>query len=74
MVLMRRFDVAEAVRVVAEHRPPSLDQPAAFLRDRGLSRRKLPERLVVLPELPLGHTGKVCLPTVTRSAAMAGEA
>lgn len=48
---------------------PSLGQLTAFLRDRGLSRRKLPEHLVVLPELPLGRTGKVCLPTVTRLAA-----
>ncbi|WP_033439837.1 ANL family adenylate-forming protein [Saccharothrix sp. NRRL B-16314] len=49
--------------------PPSLGQLTAFLSDRGVSRRKLPERLLVLPELPLGRTGKVCLPTVTRLAA-----
>ncbi|MER5262541.1 fatty acid--CoA ligase family protein [Actinosynnema sp. NPDC002837] len=48
---------------------PSLGQLTAFLLDRGLSRRKLPERLVVVPELPLGRTGKVCLATVTRLAA-----
>jgi acyl-CoA synthetase (AMP-forming)/AMP-acid ligase II len=57
------------VTVRPGHRAPSLDQLTAFLRERGLSRRKLPEHLVVLPELPLGRTGKVCLPTVTRLAA-----
>ncbi|TQM77964.1 acyl-CoA synthetase (AMP-forming)/AMP-acid ligase II [Saccharothrix saharensis] len=57
------------VAVRPGHRAPSLDQLTAFLRERGLSRRKLPEHLVVLPELPLGRTGKVCLPTVTRLAA-----
>ncbi|MEV8442005.1 fatty acid--CoA ligase family protein [Actinosynnema sp. NPDC051121] len=57
------------VAVRPGHRPPSLDQLTAFLQGRGLSRRKLPERLVVLPELPLGRTGKVCLPTVIRLAA-----
>ncbi|WP_158841460.1 class I adenylate-forming enzyme family protein [Saccharothrix deserti] len=51
------------------HRPLSLVQLTAFLKERGVSRRKLPERLVVLPELPLGRTGKVCLRTVTRLAA-----
>ena len=56
------------VAVHPGHRPPSLDQLTAFLRSHGLSRRKLPEHLVVLPELPLGRTGKVCLPTVTRLA------
>ncbi|WP_447008224.1 class I adenylate-forming enzyme family protein [Saccharothrix isguenensis] len=49
--------------------PPSLGQLTAFLSGRGVSRRKLPEHLLVLPELPLGRTGKVCLPTVTRLAA-----
>ncbi|ONI86791.1 AMP-dependent synthetase [Saccharothrix sp. ALI-22-I] len=52
-----------------DHHPPSLGQLTTFLTERGISRRKLPERLVVLPELPLGRTGKVCLRTVTRLAA-----
>ena len=33
-------------------------------RERGLERRKLPERLVLLEELPLGPTGKVCRRTL----------
>ncbi|WHT22865.1 class I adenylate-forming enzyme family protein [Crossiella sp. CA-258035] len=37
--------------------------------ERGLERRKLPELLVVLPELPLGPTGKVCRHTLTALAA-----
>lgn len=32
--------------------------------ERGLERRKLPERLVVLAELPVGPTGKVCRRTL----------
>lgn len=40
---------------------PTLAELTAFLAgDRGLEPRKLPEHLVVLPELPLGPTGKVC--------------
>lgn len=42
----------------------------AFLeRERGLERRKLPEFLLRLPELPLAPTGKVCRRTVTAMAA-----
>jgi hypothetical protein len=37
-------------------------------RDRGLERRKLPEFLLTLPELPLAPTGKVCRRTVTALA------
>lgn len=37
-------------------------------RDRGLERRKLPEFLLRLPELPLAGTGKVCRSTVTALA------
>ncbi|GAA3359480.1 class I adenylate-forming enzyme family protein [Saccharopolyspora gregorii] len=41
----------------------------AFLEEeRGLEHRKLPEFLVVLPELPLAPTGKVCRRTVTALA------
>ncbi|MBB5802358.1 acyl-CoA synthetase (AMP-forming)/AMP-acid ligase II [Saccharothrix ecbatanensis] len=56
------------VAVRPDGRPPSLGQLTEFLSERGVSRRKLPEHLLVLPELPLGRTGKVCLPTVTRLA------
>lgn len=46
--------------------------PAALItylrEERGLDRRKLPERFLTLPELPLGPTGKVCAATLTRLA------
>ncbi|MDP8970674.1 MAG: acyl--CoA ligase [Actinomycetota bacterium] len=49
----------------------TLADVCAFLRDeRGLEPRKLPEALVVLPELPLGPTGKVCRQTLSRLAAV----
>ena len=49
---------------------PSPAALTAYLRDeRGLEPRKLPERFVVLPELPLGPTGKVCAATLARIAA-----
>lgn len=47
----------------------TLTQLNAFLeRDRGLERRKLPELLLTLSELPLGPTDKVCRQTLTRLA------
>ncbi|MFC3522118.1 class I adenylate-forming enzyme family protein [Streptomonospora nanhaiensis] len=49
--------------------PLTLAGLAAFLEDRGLERAKLPERLLLLDELPLGATGKVCLPTLAALAA-----
>ncbi|MFL6126784.1 class I adenylate-forming enzyme family protein [Actinophytocola sp.] len=49
---------------------PTLAELTAFLEhDRGLERGKLPELLVVLPEFPLGATGKLCRHTLTRLAA-----
>lgn len=49
---------------------PTLRELVAFLRqERGLDTRKLPEHLLVLPELPIGPTGKVCTATLTRVAA-----
>lgn len=51
---------------------PTLAELAAFLRrDRGLDTHKLPEHVLVLPELPLGPTGKVCTATLTGIAAEA---
>ncbi|MER7399317.1 class I adenylate-forming enzyme family protein [Streptomyces sp. NPDC000151] len=50
---------------------PTLTLPdlTAFLeRERGLERRKLPELLLRLPEMPLGPTGKVCRRTLTAMA------
>ncbi|WP_349253341.1 class I adenylate-forming enzyme family protein [Saccharopolyspora erythraea] len=47
----------------------SLSEITAFLeQERGLERRKLPEFLVRLPELPLAPTGKVCRRTTTSIA------
>ncbi|MGH3924120.1 MAG: long-chain fatty acid--CoA ligase, partial [Pseudonocardiaceae bacterium] len=49
--------------------PLTLTQLNAFLeRERGLERRKLPELLLTLPELPLGPTDKVCRQTLTQLA------
>lgn len=49
----------------------ALSEVNAFLRhERGLEPRKLPEALVVLPELPLGATGKVCRQTLTGLVAL----
>lgn len=47
---------------------PQLGELTGFLTSRGLEPWKLPERLMVLPELPLGATGKVCLHTLSRLA------
>jgi acyl-CoA synthetase (AMP-forming)/AMP-acid ligase II len=49
--------------------PPSPATMLAFLRERGLDKRQLPERFLVLPELPLGPTGKVCASTLAHIAA-----
>jgi len=49
--------------------PLTLTEINTFLeRERGLERKKLPELLVALPELPLGPAGKVCRQTLTRLA------
>ncbi|WP_433213078.1 class I adenylate-forming enzyme family protein [Microtetraspora malaysiensis] len=50
--------------------PPTPAQLTAYLRDeRGLEPRELPEHYLVLPELPLGPTGKVCAATLAGMAA-----
>ncbi|GGU92683.1 AMP-dependent synthetase [Actinomadura cremea] len=49
--------------------PPSPADMLDHLRERGLDKRRLPERFLVLPELPLGPTGKVCAATLARLAA-----
>ncbi len=49
--------------------PLTLTELNAFLeRECGLERRKLPELLLALPELPLGPTDKVCRQTLIRLA------
>ncbi|WP_233224079.1 class I adenylate-forming enzyme family protein [Amycolatopsis sp. CA-128772] len=51
------------------HPPPGLAELAGYLRTRhDLEPVKLPERLLVLPRLPLGPTGKVSRTTLTRLA------
>jgi acyl-CoA synthetase (AMP-forming)/AMP-acid ligase II len=48
---------------------PTLSDLTAHLGDRGLARRKHPERLLVLQEMPLGPTGKLCYRTLMSRAA-----
>ncbi|POX38919.1 AMP-dependent synthetase [Streptomyces sp. Ru73] len=48
---------------------PTLPELTAFLEDRGLERRKLPELLLPVREMPLGPTGKVCRRTLASRAA-----
>jgi acyl-CoA synthetase (AMP-forming)/AMP-acid ligase II len=56
-------------------KPPSPAALLAYLREeRGLERRKLPERFLTLAELPLGPTGKVCAATLARLAAQSAVA
>ena len=47
------------VRCRAGAAPPSLDGLVAFLLARGLSKRKLPERLVVVDDFPRAASGKI---------------
>ncbi|WP_409473366.1 class I adenylate-forming enzyme family protein [Streptomyces sp. HC307] len=45
--------------------PPTLESLNEFLeRERGLERRKLPELLLRVQEMPLGPTGKICRRTL----------
>ncbi|GAA2796584.1 hypothetical protein GCM10010470_34640 [Saccharopolyspora taberi] len=54
----------------AGSRPITLPEVTAFLEtERGLERRKLPEVLVHVAEMPLGPTGKICRRTLTALAA-----
>jgi non-ribosomal peptide synthetase component E (peptide arylation enzyme) len=51
----------------------TLSDLTGFLRRQGLEPRKLPERLIVLPALPLGPTGKICRTTLTALASQATD-
>ncbi|GAB3439396.1 class I adenylate-forming enzyme family protein [Actinophytocola sediminis] len=67
-------DLGERVCAYVQPRPslpaPTLAELTGFLeRERGLERGKLPERLVLLAELPLGPTGKVCRRTLAAHSA-----
>ncbi|MCS7479188.1 class I adenylate-forming enzyme family protein [Umezawaea endophytica] len=51
------------------HPPPNLTALTTFLlTTHDFTPHKLPEHLLVLPQLPLSHTGKVCLRTLTNIA------
>lgn len=39
--------------------PPTLDELTGFLLEQGLSKRKLPERLEIVADMPLNPTGKI---------------
>ncbi|GHF94251.1 MULTISPECIES: class I adenylate-forming enzyme family protein [Amycolatopsis] len=53
----------------ADHPEPDLAELADYLRTHhDFEPVKLPERLIVLPSLPLGPTGKVCRTTLARLA------
>ncbi|MEU5362367.1 class I adenylate-forming enzyme family protein [Streptomyces sp. NPDC005925] len=52
---------------------PTLPDLTAHLLARGLSRRKLPEHLLLVDEMPLGPTGKVCHRTLAAWAARAAR-
>ncbi|MBB5158782.1 class I adenylate-forming enzyme family protein [Saccharopolyspora phatthalungensis] len=57
------------VREVPGSRALTLVDITTFLeQERGLERRKLPELLVCVAEMPLGPTGKICRRTLTKLA------
>ena len=56
------------VRPVPGTPVPTLSDLTTYLGGRGLARRKHPERLLVLSEMPLGPTGKVCYRTLMSRA------
>jgi 2,3-dihydroxybenzoate-AMP ligase len=47
----------------------TLEELAAFLTAKGLARFKLPERLEIVPELPLSKFGKVAKNVLSQIAA-----
>ncbi|GLX54170.1 AMP-dependent synthetase [Streptomyces hygroscopicus subsp. hygroscopicus] len=51
---------------------PTLADLTAHLLARGLGRRKHPERLLLLDEMPLGPTGKICYRTLAARASRTG--
>ncbi|MEW2620543.1 class I adenylate-forming enzyme family protein [Streptomyces sp. NPDC048106] len=66
--------VCACVRPAPGTPPPALSDLTAHLLDRGLGRRKHPELLLLVDEMPLGPTGKICYRTLTARAAAAGRA
>ncbi|MFF7733733.1 AMP-binding protein [Streptomyces sp. NPDC007984] len=53
---------------------PTLSDLTTHLEGRGLARRKHPERLLVVDEMPLAHSGKVCYRTLIARAAGGADA
>ncbi|MEU0895577.1 class I adenylate-forming enzyme family protein [Streptomyces massasporeus] len=51
---------------------PTLSDLTTHLLKRGLARRKLPELLLVVEEMPLGPTGKICHRTLAARAIQQG--
>ncbi|MER6334545.1 class I adenylate-forming enzyme family protein [Streptomyces sp. NPDC001034] len=51
---------------------PTLTDLTTHLLARGLGRRKHPERLLLLDEMPLGPTGKICYRTLAARASRTG--
>jgi non-ribosomal peptide synthetase component E (peptide arylation enzyme) len=47
---------------------PTLSELTTHLLKRGLARRKLPELLLMVEEMPLGPTGKICHRTLAARA------
>ncbi|NKZ06470.1 (2,3-dihydroxybenzoyl)adenylate synthase [Actinomadura latina] len=45
--------------IVAREEPPTLRTVAAFMRERGVAAYKIPDRVIVVPGLPLTPVGKV---------------
>lgn len=62
------------VRPVPGAAAPALAELNSFLLGRGLEKRKLPERLLRVPVMPLGPTGKLCRRTLTARASDAHPA
>jgi len=53
--------------IVPNGTPPTLSELVAWLRERGLSERKLPESLVVIEEMPVTAAGKIRKADLRRS-------
>jgi 2,3-dihydroxybenzoate-AMP ligase len=58
-----------AFAILREGRSLALEELVAFLRDRGLARFKLPERLELVDDLPLSKFGKVAKNVLSEVAA-----
>ena len=60
--LLRRCqtsDSAVCAVIVAQGEPPTLDELNTWLRDQGISERKLPESLIAVDDMPVTAAGKI---------------